>query len=178
MTCIAGIEQDGKVYIGGDSAGVVGLDVIVRSDEKVFQNGPSIFGFSSSFRMGQILRYQLTIPEKLDSMDDTKFVYTLFLEEIRKTLKTFGYSKVDNNVEEGGNFLVGYAGRLYHVESDYQVGRSLDGFAAVGCGAPYALAVLYCTQDDANPERRIYKALQAAEHFSGGVRQPFTILNM
>jgi hypothetical protein len=37
MTCIVGYESDGKVYIGGDSAGVRGLDVTVREDSKVFK---------------------------------------------------------------------------------------------------------------------------------------------
>ena len=52
MTCIVGLVENGKVYIGGDSAGVAGLDVRMRSDEKVFTKGNMIFGYTSSFRMG------------------------------------------------------------------------------------------------------------------------------
>ena len=37
MTCIAAIAEKGKVYIGGDSAGVAGLDLTIRADEKVFK---------------------------------------------------------------------------------------------------------------------------------------------
>ena len=35
MTAIAAIAEDGKVYMGGDSAGVGGLSLTVRKDTKV-----------------------------------------------------------------------------------------------------------------------------------------------
>jgi ATP-dependent protease HslVU (ClpYQ) peptidase subunit len=63
MTCIVGMVENGKVYIGGDSAGVSGFDYHIREDQKVFQNGDMIFGFTSSFRMGQLLQYSLKIPD-------------------------------------------------------------------------------------------------------------------
>ena len=62
MTCIVGLVHEGVVYIGGDSAGVAGLSLTVRADEKVFQNGEFLMGFTTSFRMGQLLRYSLKPP--------------------------------------------------------------------------------------------------------------------
>jgi hypothetical protein len=38
MTCIVGLVDKGDVYIGGDSAGVAGLSLSIRADEKVFGN--------------------------------------------------------------------------------------------------------------------------------------------
>ena len=64
MTCIVGLEHKGKVYIGGDSAGVAGYSLSVRADQKVFINGNFIFGFTSSFRMGQILRFGFNPPRR------------------------------------------------------------------------------------------------------------------
>lgn len=57
MTCIIGYndKENEKIYMIGDSAGVSNLDVTVRSDKKVFFNGDFLFGFTTSFRMGQIL---------------------------------------------------------------------------------------------------------------------------
>ena len=56
MTCIVGYLDKETVYLGGDSAGTDGnYSQHIRKDKKVFQNGPFIFGFTSSFRMGQIL---------------------------------------------------------------------------------------------------------------------------
>lgn len=69
MTCIVGLVDQGNVWIGGDSAGVGGYDLMLRADQKVFRNGDFLMGFTSSFRMGQLLRYKLS-PPKLHSDDD------------------------------------------------------------------------------------------------------------
>ena len=53
MTAIAGLVHDGKVYIGGDSAGVAGMDLHLRSDPKVFTVGEFVIGYTTSFRMGR-----------------------------------------------------------------------------------------------------------------------------
>jgi ATP-dependent protease HslVU (ClpYQ) peptidase subunit len=63
MTCIVGVNHNGNIYIGGDSAGVAGLQLQIRSDEKVFLTGDFIMGFTTSFRMGQLLRYAFSPPE-------------------------------------------------------------------------------------------------------------------
>ena len=52
MTCIVGLIDGRRVWMGGDSAGVSGLDITVRADAKVFRNGDFLIGFTSSFRMG------------------------------------------------------------------------------------------------------------------------------
>lgn len=176
MTCIAGLVHDGEVYIGGDSAGVGYYDLTVRDDEKVFCTGPFVIGFTSSFRMGQLLRYSLSVSEQPVSMkDDYQFMVTWFIDGVRTCLKNGGYAKKEYEVEQGGTFLVGYRGKLYSVEGDYQVGKHADGFAAVGCGAQVALGALYaCKLTD--PRKRLQTALKAAERFSGGVRGPFVIV--
>lgn len=60
MTCIVGITDGRTVTVGGDSAGSDGWHVAVLSDSKVFQVGPYLMGFTTSYRMGQLLRYSLT----------------------------------------------------------------------------------------------------------------------
>ncbi|KKN17732.1 hypothetical protein LCGC14_0962700, partial [marine sediment metagenome] len=63
MTCIVGfIDDGGKAWMGGDSAGVAGHHTHPRRDPKVFRVGPVLIGYTSSFRMGQLLRYHLKIP--------------------------------------------------------------------------------------------------------------------
>ena len=56
MTCIAGLIEDGNIWIGGDSAAVTHYRMMKRADTKVFINGPFLIGFTSSYRMGQILQ--------------------------------------------------------------------------------------------------------------------------
>lgn len=175
MTCIAGVAHDGKVWIGGDSAGVSSWTLMVRADEKVFTNGPFVMGFTSSFRMGQLLRYGLHVPEQTTGQDDHEFMCTTFIDAVRACLKAGGLAKKDQEVESGGCFLVGYRGRLYLIGSDYQVGESSVGYDAVGCGGEIALGALHATTGA--PGKRVKTALKAAAAHSAGVRGPFVVVH-
>lgn len=177
MTCIAALVHKGTVYMGGDSAGVGSYSLTVRADEKVFLRGPFLMGFTTSFRMGQLLRYSFDAPKQGDSQDTYGFMVTAFVDAVRKCLKDGGYAKKDNEVESGGTFLVGYQGRIFKVDSDYQVGEAADGFDAAGCGHDIACGALYATSGQ-TPMRRIQTALAAAERLNAGVRGPFTILKL
>ncbi len=175
MTAIVGLVYEGGVYVGGDSAGVSGLNLTVRADTKVFHNGPYLFGFTTSFRMGQLIHHALTPPKPRRSLE--RFMSTTFIDAVRACLKDGGWARKENDREEGGTFLVGVRGRLFVIHEDYQVGQAADGFAAVGCGDQVALGALYATAGtDMGPRRRVKLALRAAERFSAGVRAPFICL--
>jgi ATP-dependent protease HslVU (ClpYQ) peptidase subunit len=174
MTCIAGLVEGDKVWIGGDSAGVGGWDLTVRADRKVFRNGDMLFGFTSSFRMGQLLRYALTVPLRDPKVDVDRYMATSFIDAVRDCLKSHGWAEKVSDQEKGGTFLVGYAGRLFTIGSDYQVGESVDGYAACGCGESYAIGALFATPH-LKGRKRVEMALAAAERNSAGVRGPFHI---
>ena len=173
MTCIAGIAQDGKVTMGADSASASGWDMRATALPKVFRKGPMLIGYTSSFRMGQLLRHKLVLPEQ-EAEDDLQYMVVGFIEAARKCLSDGGYTEIENNQEEGGEFLVGYKGVLYHVGGDFQVNTYQDGIAAVGCAEGYALAVMHVL--GGSPKERVAKALETAAYFSAGVLAPFIIL--
>lgn len=118
LTCIVGIQEKDTVYIGADSAGIAGLSLSIRSDEKVFTNGPFIMGFTTSFRMGQLLRYKFNPPKQTSNQDDMKYMVTDFIDSCRQCFAANGFG--DRDATQGGTFLVGYKGKLYTVEADYQ----------------------------------------------------------
>ena len=174
MTAIAGFCHKGKVWIGGDSAGVAGWDLSVCSDAKVFRNGEFLFGFTSSFRMGQLLRYSFSPPKPSVDQDVYGFMVTTFIDAVRDCLKVGGYATKDKEAEAGGIFLVGYAGRLFFIGGDYQVGEMANGYAACGCGDQVVNGALFATVG-MEPEKRMKIALSAAERHSAGVRGPFHV---
>lgn len=176
MTVIVGLRHAGRVYIGGDSAGVAGYSLAVRADEKVFKNGEYVFGFTSSFRMGQLLRYNLTPPAPRENVDPVTFMSTEFIDAVRDVLKKGGFAKVDNAVEQGGEFLVGWRGGLYHVGLDFQVGAALTDFDACGVGEDVALGAMQVLETR-DPRARVRRALEAAEAWNAAVRGPFTIVS-
>jgi len=175
MTAIVGVVHEGTVVLGGDSAGVSGYALTVRADPKVFTNGDFAFGFTSSFRMGDLLRYAFTPPTLHTDDDLDRYMRTTFIDAVRACLREAGWTKTDAGREEGGTFLVGVRGHLYRVDSDFQVGEAADGFDAVGCGAEVALGALHATSGQP-PEDRLQAALAAAERMSAGVRGPFTLV--
>lgn len=176
MTCIVGVIDKGKVYIGGDSAAISDEDLIynIREDEKVFRKGEFIFGFSSSFRMGQILRFKFNPPKKTAKMDDFEYMVTRFIDDLKKC---FSDSDYHDFKDDGASFLVGYNGKLYEILSDFQVGISSEGYATLGCGSEIASGALYVCKD-ASGHDRVRVALEAAAHHSMGVRPPFKILSV
>lgn len=176
MTAIVGLVHDGKVHLGGDSAGVSGYSLTVRADSKVFTNGPYVMGFTSSFRMGQLLRHAFKAPEPDGDLE--AFMTTTFVDGVREALKAGGWLSKENDREEGGIFLVGVAGRLFRVDADFQVGEAADGYAAAGCGQDLAVGALFATAGSRMaPERRLKVALEAAVRFSAGVRGPFAFVS-
>ncbi len=176
MTAIVGLTHRGAVFIGGDSAGVSGLSLSVRADAKVFRTGRYLFGFTTSFRMGQLIRYSLKPTRPKGDLD--RFMTTKFIDAVRDCLKAGGWARKDNEREEGGTFLVGVGGQLFTVYDDYQVAKAADGYAAVGSGDQIALGALYATAKlDLKPRRRLLLALHAAQRFNAGVRGPFVCLS-
>lgn len=191
MTCIVGLEHEGKVYVGGDSAGVGGYSLTIRTDSKVFTKPgfaedyspvPWVMGFTTSFRMGQLLRYSLDLPflPKDPDTDLEEFMVTEFVEAMRTALRDGGWLKKNSEREQGGTFLVGVRGQLFTIDSDLQVGRSADGYASVGCGEDLALGALYATKEPPifgdDVEARVELALAAAAHHSAGVAGPFLVV--
>lgn len=179
MTAIAGIVEDGKVWIGGDSAGVGGLSMQTRTDPKVFINGECVFGYTSSFRMGQLLEHEFSPPTPYEGESGMAYMVKRFIPAVKACLRAGGFQTSDDGQDIGGTFLVGYRGQLYEIASDYQVARVRQTYHACGCGADLVLGSLHATNEfDLKPKERIIMALNAAVEFSAGVRGPFSILSI
>jgi|MDTA01.1.fsa_nt_gb ATP-dependent protease HslVU (ClpYQ) peptidase subunit len=177
MTCIVGLAHGGKVYMGGDSASVQGWTRRQTALKKVFRRGPFLIGYTSSFRMGQLLEHHLDVPKQKATESDMSYMVTGFIESTRKLLKEKGFTKVESNAESGGQFLVGYRGSLYTIHRDFQVGQAADGLDAVGSGREYALGAMQALSK-LPPARRIKKALEITAYFNAAVAPPFVVRQM
>ena len=177
MTCIIALEYEGKVWMGGDSAITSGWNIQLTANPKIFKLGYFVIGYTSSFRMGQLLQYDLEIPENTEDNDDIRYLVTKFIPAVRDCLKNGGYTQIENNREEGGFFLVGYRGKAYKIADDFQITRMANGFVAVGSGESYALGALAAMKID-DPEKAVRLALEVAETFSNGVHSPFHVISI
>jgi ATP-dependent protease HslVU (ClpYQ) peptidase subunit len=189
VTCIVALKNHSDIYFGGDSAGIDTdvLEIRSRADEKVFilrhplrSHQKMIVGFAGSFRIGQLLRYALIIPEHSSKKSDMEYLVTDFIDSVRALQKDKGSMiKTDELEENNADLIVGYHGKIYVIESDFQVGCPIEDFSAIGCGAQAALGAMYATQNSRmKPEDRIKLALEASAEYSSGVRAPFTLLKL
>lgn len=178
MTCIVGLESEGRVWLGGDRAAVDQSHFLTHCEQpKVFRRAGLVFGYTSSFRMGQLLQYRLAVPDIPDDQPIDEYMATSFIDAVRNCLKDGGYTKVDCSRETIGTFLVGVRGHLYVVDDDYNVRRDNGGFNAVGSGLSVALGSLHSTAKlRMHPRERIGMALEAASTFVTSVRGPFDII--
>jgi hypothetical protein len=127
--------------------------------------------------MGQVLEHHLEIPEQRDDESIDGFMVTRFIEAARLALKRRGVSTVEQNKEKGGQFLIGYRGRLFSVNSDFHVGDMLDGFDCIGSGAAVALGAMKALES-LPPKDRLEQALEITAYFHSDVRPPFHILSV
>ena len=180
MTCIIGCidKKFNRVVMGADSASSDGSSIFIRKDPKIFKNKDFIIGATSSYRMIQLLRFSF-IPPAMGDKDIYEYMVTDFVTELRKCFSENGVLWKDGDGQEyGGVFLVGYEDRLFKIDSYFQVAENVDGIAACGCGANFALGAMLAIKDNkATVEKKIERALEVSEHFSVGVQRPFIILN-
>ena len=133
-----------------------------------------LIGFTTSFRMGQIIKNYLVLPTHSESLDPYTYISTLVVESIRSLLKVYGFTTVTSNAESAGTFLVCYDNNIYKIDSDFQVAECLEAYQAIGSGRDLALGSLFSTnKGNLNLEERARLSLEAAANFNASVRAPF-----
>lgn len=188
MTCIVGIRHDSGVLLGGDSVGCdSGGNAQMRRDPKVFLlNRHVAIGYTSSFRMGQLLRFNLQLPAIVDAVgdkvttDEFEWAVKQFIPACRTALKDGGYARSESGEDRGGFFLLAVRSRLFEIASDFQVGEPTPHYVSTGSGEQYAMGALHALMTPNAPllnakraRELATKALEASVYHSAYVRPPF-----
>jgi hypothetical protein len=141
----------------------------------------AVIGYTSSFRMGQLLMYGTGLIDSRDAFQnkiDHEYLVTKFIPNVIQLFENGGYSRTTNGEKSGGSFLFCYKDKLYQISSDFQFGESIWKYDACGSGEDFALGSLHSTEDKIDdPVIRVRMALQAASQFSVGCAPPYYILN-
>jgi ATP-dependent protease HslVU (ClpYQ) peptidase subunit len=137
-----------------------------------------LYGFAGSFRMGQVLRYKFDAPALLDDENVDEYMRTYFIDKVRECFEENGVlCQSEDGYALGGHFLVALKGRLFEIETDFQVGELTYDYAALGSGREVAMGALHALEIVAMPaHEKVQRALAAAAEFKPDVRGPFTIL--
>lgn len=180
MTCIVGLEMSDGVWIAGDSCGSDGILQITYQQSKVFYKGELLLGYTSSFRMGQLLEYHWQVPDHPSGKTDLNYLVTEVVPSLLSLYQAQGYEKkYTDGQRAGGICLLGYRGKLYRMDSDFHLGRNSCGYDAVGSGTQVALGALAALVDAGlRPQLLLAEVLEIASRFCVGVLPPFTILQL
>lgn len=195
MTCIVGLidKANKKAYMGCDAAGVDSwYREYIYPGIKVFKKhnniGEMLIGYTTSFRMGQLLQYKFTLPDDTKA-DPMEFLCGPFIDEVLKCFKNNNFALLKDNEAIGGVFLITYRGSLYMIQSNFSVMECFNGYGSVGCGDDFAIGALTALSKYNYSMNRLTKdgiftlnkdkveiALQTAAQHSAGVSGPFTII--
>lgn len=181
MTCIVGLSHKGKVWIGGDSAGSSEGFMAKRKDKKVFKKDGFIIGFAGSFRFGDILKYKYQFPKR-GKISLEKYFVCDFIDGLRECINTSGLKRnsEDGPEEMESGMLIGTEGRLFSIDSDFQVAEPSDGIYCIGSGSEYSFGAMFIEKVSnkfKDPKKSIINSLKAASYWNPGqVSAPYTVL--
>jgi ATP-dependent protease HslVU (ClpYQ) peptidase subunit len=179
VTVIAGVVEGDRVFLGADSACTWGDDTqLTCTNRKVFRLGPFLVGAAGNGRFGDIVEHVFVPPKHLRRIDADKYLRTVFIDALREAASKSGILHRKDNVD-GSDFelLIGYAGRLFLVDSDFMVNEPRESFAAIGSGGNVAWGALSAMDVTVMaPRKRLMTAMVAAERRISSVRRPFYVL--
>lgn len=186
MTCIVGFRDftNNKVYIGGDSYSVTSsLEYHVMDNDKVFERQGLIFGYTSTWRFGQLVQYTMEYPPRISDTNSMEYLCRQWVPALLACLQDNGHvgtgTQEDHDGKlQSGQALIGLDGKLFFLNSDFSILQPSNGTFAVGCGADFALGAMAVLLDTKlKPEDKVRKCIEASSTLSGGVGGPITVLS-
>ena len=188
MSSIVGFrDDDGKVYMGADSAAVDTGSFTIRDviNQKIFYNGELLIGVAGSTRVSQIMEHCFTPPPHDEELSDNQYICSTLIRSIMECLMENNY-KLDGTetVLLEGQLMIGYRSKLYIINSDFGVTYDIK-FDAIGCGSEHAVASIHTSLELMKElvtyipiETILTIALNTSAEYSMGVRGPFDIYCM
>lgn len=177
MTCIVGLVQNKTVWLGGDRAATGdGLNRILIKEPKIFEKQGIGFGVCGLPKVMDALQHAIELPS-FTGGDDKGYLVSHVIPAIREGLKNLDCTVPHHGQQYfHGAMLIGFAGRLYQLEGNFQLVESAQGFDAVGSGAEPALGSLRSTKG--NPKKRLLEALKVSAENNAGVAPPFDVISV
>jgi ATP-dependent protease HslVU (ClpYQ) peptidase subunit len=173
MTCLIGLLQGGKTYIGADGYATTQdcekKPVICR---KLFKSGKYIIAFAGQIRTGQLL-----YPESGFRFPDTVYQIPNSMYQWLSQYEAIGKDETQVGIINA-NFLIITKDRIYSILGDLSMSE-IDptiGYTAVGSGSDFAMGSLYSTNKTRmSAKKRIQEAFDAASAFLKNCGPPYSI---
>lgn len=147
MTCIIAYTNGKESFIAGDK---IAVDLL--SYEKYLETKPKIFkkpfkstregiikdeclaiGGTTSFRMLQLLEYELILPQNERTEFETYLIKDC-IPEIRRLFKEDWDAYGEGQDTAGGSFIILHNHKIYSVQPEFSVMHPSTNYYAIGCG--------------------------------------------
>lgn len=173
-------ETDGSELIfAADSAGTDGDEIHTIDTSKVFARDGYLFAYSGSYRIGQILRHCVELPEVPVAGDVERFLVREVGPAVRSAVEAEGAAAPGQKVlGEKTSILIGVRGQIWCMLPDLTVIPE-GPFGAIGSGRLRAYAALHALRAAGfGPARhRIELALEATAAYTSSVRPPWQFVS-
>src|SRR4051812_5973507 len=119
MTCIVALRNSKGVIMGADSCAGRNTQANAAKTPKVLRVGEYLIGYTSSYRMGQILHYAMGTKKHNEKEDLFWHLVNVLIPEVREAMKAGGFMLFKEGQEVGGEFLLAHGNRIFRVHSDF-----------------------------------------------------------
>jgi ATP-dependent protease HslVU (ClpYQ) peptidase subunit len=172
MSCILAYKDDnGDVYMAADGRWTCNQGICRDKEAKIFKVYDMTVGFAGNLRELNIIKHDLTIPEKCD--DDDKYMF-LVANAIRESLERNKFIRLDDNniPRQESELLIYRNGRLYIMGGYFEISELKDGVSGVAyCDE----AIGYFSGSTEPIEPRLLSALEVAATHNSSVGEPFEV---
>lgn len=184
MTCIVAFKTlEGNSVIAGDFMASNGHHFRKVATSKVFlKSQKCAIGYTSSFRMGQILEHYWSLPSRVEGQDLDSYINVDIIESLRATFTAYGYGIKNSNgttIEDiGGTFILLYEDRIYEIQGNYSALDYDSEVIAVGSGMDAALGSLFSLLPvtNAGVEELLVKVFTSVNKVTASVSPEFSFL--
>ena len=156
MTCIIAHTDGVSSFIAGDKLGSNGFTKTVQTEPKVFEKEfiklhddgltrtkeVMALGYTTSFRMGQLLNYNLNLPEQDASQTFSQYLVIKVIPIILQMFKEEWGARDASQDVGGGQFIILHNHTIYEVQEDFSVLQPKTRITAVGSGTYHAIAAM------------------------------------
>jgi ATP-dependent protease HslVU (ClpYQ) peptidase subunit len=190
MTCIVGLVHKNGVTLAADSIATGGtlteenrtpklalLETTQVCDNHTLTPINIGIGYTSSYRMGDLLKYNFNPPKIEKDQDANEYLVKSFVPELIECFDKHHFTKTHSGVKEGGEFLVAIKKRLFIVQGDFSILEPSSGFSSVGSGSYVALGALYSAKKNkVAADLAVVQAVEAASAYTTSVGGKITTL--
>lgn len=189
MTCIVGITDGNNIWMGCDGLISGDNDKFNLEQPKIIKKEEMLIGVAGTLRGLQLLKYHLDIDglkeelEKLKIVSDEEFICNYLVTCIKNMFFEHQYCvQIDSQENQNDKFLIGYRGRLYYLDSNYQIFNTTDSYMAIGSGSEYAYGALR-VQEKArillkDPEEAIKRTIDVVSQFCPSTGGDIKVFNV